>query len=313
MKKLTDLILFTIFISLPMVMLDAIYHLGTETAVHVNYMLVKLTLIFLILFLVTWLAGKGFNQGLFAVITGPVIFYFYYLFADATLNREIFKIDENFGYIFLHILVFAISYFLVYFYIYKKQGSREIKALSTAFILTLTTLALDIFYQMGKIQLATHNEEIVAETLSFDTTLYLFFILFVISFLFIYYVKNKIFQMILFVIFSALSIQLIDLDLSRTLAGILIAGISVFLLSYYSENSNVKSSKGTSSNNKLFSIIFAVTAIIGLLYLFIPYKILKNSLNLALGLGHNDHVMIGAVSITLAVSCLYKLFVSFRE
>ena len=59
-----------------MVVLDALYHLATETAVHINYVAVKFTVIFLVVFLVANWVGKSLTDGVFTSIAGPVIFYF---------------------------------------------------------------------------------------------------------------------------------------------------------------------------------------------------------------------------------------------
>ena len=108
-----------------MVMLDVIYHLATETAVHINYVAVKFTIIYLTLFLTTYWVGKSWNNGVFATITGPMLFYIYYRVADATINRELFKIDESFGYIFLHIAVFALAYAVVFNLVYRGNDKNH--------------------------------------------------------------------------------------------------------------------------------------------------------------------------------------------
>ena len=47
--------------------------------------------------------------------------------------------------------------------------------------------------------------------------------------------------------------------------------------------------------------------IIGSVYLFTPYKTLKNILKLGFGLRHNDHVMVGTIALIIAVVSLYKV------
>ena len=56
-----------------------------------------------------------------------------------------------------------------------------------------------------------------------------------------------------------------------------------------------------------FLISFVVFGIIGAVYTFVPYKILKNVLNLGFGLRHNDHVMAGTIAIIIAVVSLYRI------
>ena len=55
----------------------------------------------------------------------------------------------------------------------------------------------------------------------------------------------------------------------------------------------------------LSAIVFGT---IGALFAFTPYKILKNTLNLGLGLRHNDHVMTGTIGLIIAVVSIYKIF-----
>ena len=56
-----------------------------------------------------------------------------------------------------------------------------------------------------------------------------------------------------------------------------------------------------------FAISAVIFGIIGAVYTFTPYKTLKNVFNLGFGLRHNDHVMIGTISIIIAVVSLYKI------
>ena len=61
-----------------------------------------------------------------------------------------------------------------------------------------------------------------------------------------------------------------------------------------------------SAKNK-FVVSIIIFGVIGSLYTFTPYKILKNILNLGFGLRHNDHVMIGTLALIIAVVSLYKI------
>ncbi len=49
-------------------------------------------------------------------------------------------------------------------------------------------------------------------------------------------------------------------------------------------------------------------SIIGGVYIFTPYKTLKNVLGIGFGLRHNDHVMIGAIALIIAIVSLYAFF-----
>ena len=232
MNKFSDSALFSLFISLSMVMLDGIYHLATETVVHINYMGVKFTLIFLTLFLVIYWIGKGLNAGILACITGPIIFYIYYIFADPTINREFFKIDETFGYIFLHIAVFVISYAIMY-NLTKNKGTKLMKVIGIAFIFSLVVLSLDTAYQLEKVQLTTHNEEIGAKLLSFDTTFYLFLMLFIIAFICFYYIKDAKLRGLAFSLLAGAAVYVIGRVVLRTAVSFLLSIMAFTAFSYY--------------------------------------------------------------------------------
>lgn len=233
MNRFVESLLFSFFVSMPMVMLDALYHLGTETAVHVNYVLVKITIIFLTAFLVTYWVGTGKNEGIFTTVVGPVIFYLYYLVADATLNRNKFHIDDSFGYVFLHIAVFAISYAVVYNLMSQHRTNCEIRAAGKAFIASLCVIGVDAFYQMGKVQIASQNEELVVEVLQFDLIVYLFFSVMLLGFLVFYYIKNKYLHAAFFVGGSVVLIWVLGQDALRTVVGIACAGIPYLMMKYY--------------------------------------------------------------------------------
>lgn len=57
-----------------------------------------------------------------------------------------------------------------------------------------------------------------------------------------------------------------------------------------------------------FLLTSIVTGVIGAVYTFADYKVLKNTLKLGFGLRHNDHVMIGIIGLTVAVVSLYAFF-----
>ena len=149
MNKLSENLVFSFFVSFAMVTLDALYHLATETAVHINYATVKFTVIFLVVFLVVYWVGKSATEGIFTSVSGPVIFYVYYIFANSTLNRAIFKIDENFGYIFVHITALLIAYFVIYRAWVLKKGPKLMKSLAYSFVMALCIYGLDAGYQLS--------------------------------------------------------------------------------------------------------------------------------------------------------------------
>ena len=217
-----------------MVVLDALYHLATETAVHINYAAVKFIVIFLVVFLVANWVGKSKTDGIFTSISGPVIFYFYYIFANSTLNRAIFKIDENFGYIFVHIIALLISYFVVYNILVKKMGNNFVKSLAFAFIMALCIFGLESGFRLAAIQMQTHNEEINARTLQFASSLYLVLFLIALAFLSNYLIKNKNIEMAISGIGSGIIIYFIGSDIVRSVVGFVSALILFNLNKFYS-------------------------------------------------------------------------------
>ena len=96
MSKLSSNILFSALLTIVMNGLDIVYHLATDWAVHLNYVAIKLTVIFTATLLIAHFVGKGKQQGIATSIVGPFMFYLYYVAANPTLNREVFKIDELF-------------------------------------------------------------------------------------------------------------------------------------------------------------------------------------------------------------------------
>jgi len=54
-----------------------------------------------------------------------------------------------------------------------------------------------------------------------------------------------------------------------------------------------------------FLISSIVFSIIGIIYTFLPYKLLTKTLNLGFNLRHNDHIMIGTIALTIAVTSIY--------
>ena len=216
-----------------MVVLDALYHLATETAVHILYAAVKFTVIFLVVFLVAYWVGKSKTDGIFTSIAGPVIFYFYYIFANPTLNREIFRIDENFGYIFVHIIALLISYFVIYNIWIRKRGNNFVKSLAFAFIIALCIFGLESGVRLATVQIQTHNEEINARTLQFNTSLYLALSIFVLLFLSNYFIKNKNVEMSVSSIGSGIIIYFIGQDIVRSIVGIAASFILFNLSNYY--------------------------------------------------------------------------------
>ncbi len=145
--------------------LDMVYHLATGWAVHLNYVAIKLTVIFLTVWLVTQLIGAGKEEGIVASVFGPFIFYIYYVFAGATLNREIFRIDEQFWFFFLHLTLMLIAYFAAFNFF--KSKNHWIGTSSFVITSSFASIALSGLYLMIKMRLQGLDEETAAKLMTF--------------------------------------------------------------------------------------------------------------------------------------------------
>ena len=169
MNKFFSNLLFSIAVTGVMNALDMTFHLSTGWAVHLNYVAIKLTVIFLTVWMITQFIGKGTEEGIVASIFGPFIFYIYYVFAGATLNREIFKIDEQFWFFFLHAALMLIAYFAAWNFVKsKKQSLRTASFLITA---GFFAVALDALLIMIRWRLQGIDEETAAKMFTFGVIL----------------------------------------------------------------------------------------------------------------------------------------------
>ena len=169
MKKFYSIFLFSIAVTGVMNALDMTYHLATGWAVHLNYVAIKLTVIFLTTWMMAQFIGIGKEEGAVSSIFGPFIFYVYYVFAGATLNREIFKIDEQFWFFFLHAALMLIAYFAAYNFIKSKK--HWTRTASFVIVASFFSIALDALYIMIKMRLQGIDEETAAKLMAFSLIL----------------------------------------------------------------------------------------------------------------------------------------------
>ena len=162
-------LLFSISVTAAMNALDMVYHLSTGWAVHLNYVAIKLTVIFLTVWMITQFIGIGKEEGVVASIFGPFIFYIYYVFAGATLNREIFKIDEQFWFIFLHVALMLIAYFAAFNFVKSKK--HWLRTMSFVVTASFASIALDALYLMIRMRLQGIDEETAAKLMTFSLIL----------------------------------------------------------------------------------------------------------------------------------------------
>ncbi|MBI2650140.1 hypothetical protein HYX04_02385 [Candidatus Woesearchaeota archaeon] len=165
MSKLYSNFLFSFVVAVVMNALDMVYHLATGWAVHLNYVAIKLTVIFLTVWMITQFIGLGKEEGIVASIFGPVMFYVYYVFAGATLNREIFKLDEQFWFIFLHIAFMLIAYFTAWYF--AKGEKQLLRTISFVLIASATSVAFYVLFIMIRWRMMGVSEDDAATLMTF--------------------------------------------------------------------------------------------------------------------------------------------------
>ena len=166
MPKFLPNFLFSIYITAVMNALDMVYHLATGWAVHLNYVAIKLTVIFLAVWMITQFIGIGKQEGIVASIFAPFMFYIYYVFAGATLNRDIFKIDEQFWFFFLHAAMLGIAYFSAWGFLHSKEKWK--KTAGFAIITVFFSIALHALLLMIRWRIAGLDEETAASVFTFS-------------------------------------------------------------------------------------------------------------------------------------------------
>ena len=92
---------------------DILFHFFLGTEVHLGYVAVKVTVIFFTIFFVTRWAGVDYTRGLVGAAIAAIMFYIYYRFAEATLDRTVFKIDEDTLFILIHFVGIYLPYYLI--------------------------------------------------------------------------------------------------------------------------------------------------------------------------------------------------------
>ncbi len=162
-KGLPSAIGFSVIVTLAMNSLDMLYHLATETAVHLGYVAVKATIIFMTVFLIAHLIGRGKAPGIVTAILGPLMFFVYYRFATPTLDRNFFVLDENVLYIAIHAAALGITYWLAH----RGVSLRGARLPSIALLAGLSSLALFIMYLQGSMKLAGAMDEMTVGAISF--------------------------------------------------------------------------------------------------------------------------------------------------
>ena len=165
MKSIQLPLLFSIIVTLGMNAFDMFFHYGTDTAVHLNYVLVKLTIIFLTTYLISQFIGISTREGIVISFVGPFFFWLYYVSAYPTLDRNVFRIDDQFYFYFAHVPMMAVGYFSNYWYLTTKNP--HLKKLCLAISTTFAVLALEILYFMVSLKGAGIPEDVEVTMIDF--------------------------------------------------------------------------------------------------------------------------------------------------
>ncbi len=188
MKNPIKTFLFSLIVALSLNAIDMFFHYLTNTTVHLGYVSVKLTIIFLSVYLIAQFIGINKKEGIITSIFGPFMFYLYYLFAYPTLNRAIFRIDDQFYFMFAHMIMMLVSYFSAYWWIVK-QNLRKL----CFFVSSITSLlALNILYFMVLLKLkGIPDYEAVNMMVFTDALKILILLIIAIGFVTIFFYRKK--------------------------------------------------------------------------------------------------------------------------
>ncbi len=308
MNKLYSNIIFSILITLVMNGLDIAYHLATDWAVHLNYVAIKLTLIFLTVFLIAQFIGKGKEEGIVTSISGPFIFYIYYLFANPTINRELFRVDEQFWFFFMHSFFMLIAYFSA---LKLVKAEEWLKKISFVILASFASLALDAIFIISRFKLQGIGEEEAAALMTFNLitpSILAFVIASLISLIFF----KKRYSGLIFGLIAAIVIFLFSSDLIHAVSAFIISNIIYyFIITYKLENySNPK------INKVLWLILGIISLGLGSFYEFVPRKTIKLISEFLIfditifnyRIRQNDIILIATILIIIGLVSFYKVY-----
>jgi len=308
MKKFFSIFFFSLIVAVAMNGLDMAYHLATSWVVHFGYVLVKLTVIFLSIFLVSKFIGIGKEEGIFVSILGPFMFWLYYVAANPTLNRAVFKIDEQFWFMFLHILFLLIAYFSSYYILKHKKD--WMKKTSFVVLFSFSAIAFNALYFMIIWSLNGIDEETAASLFTFSMIPLPFISYALVSVLHSY--KKKIFNPLVSGITASLIVLLFSRNIFDAMAVFIIANLVFYLIYHYDLKNNVINL----FSRKGWIILAAVTGLIGSFYHFVPRKTIKeiseflifNTTVLSYRIRQNDLVMFSTILLIISLVSLYKVY-----
>lgn len=167
---------FTVVVTLASQTIDVLVHLAGDIAVHIPYMAVKMTVIAFALFFYTYWIGISKKDGLISCMLASALFYVYYRFAEPTLDRTIFVLDEASVFIIIHWVAIVIPYLITSEYILPQPRYTGIALKSKTLYATAGTgLALAVLLMIPTRQFLkanglnfgfSYNDHVLAGTLA---------------------------------------------------------------------------------------------------------------------------------------------------
>ncbi|MBS3138785.1 hypothetical protein J4207_03710 [Candidatus Woesearchaeota archaeon] len=307
MNKTLSNVLFAVLLTLVMNGLDITYHLATDWAVHINYVAVKLTVVFLATFLIVQFSGKVTEQGIVTSIIGPFMFYLYYLSANPTINRELFKIDEQFWFFFLHFAFMMIAYFSAQ-QLFQATGWRK----NTGFVIltTVGALALDAIFVMARLKVLGLDEEAEALFMTFGVIVIPLVVFLVASVLLLYW-KGKTAHIIVSLL-AGLALGFITGDVLHGVA----AAISFFVIYWTVHHVDFQSHLVKGLTAQGWTILGVVTLLVGGFYHFVPRKTVRSIAEFLIfdvtvfgyKIRQNDIIMVSTLLLVIALVSFYQLY-----
>lgn len=283
--------------------LDLVYHAATNWTIHLNYVAIKLTIIFISTFLIAILIGKGKEQGITTSIIGPLMFYIYYLSATPTLNREIFRLDEQFWFFFLHATFMAIAYLTTYQYFKHKKS--WIKTLSYILLFAITSTTLHSLVVMSIWRFQGLSEEVAAELFTIST---------IIIPLLAYLITSIVLSLTNFRLLTLIApvLLLVPSDLKIAISSLIITNLTFSTI----KNVEIDKTKYNLFSRTKWIFIALITGIIGLFYQFTPRNTIKsiseflifNITILGYKIRHNDIILVSTLFLIIFSVSLYKIY-----
>jgi hypothetical protein len=307
MSKLTSNILFSALLTIVMNGLDIVYHLATDWAVHLNYVAIKLTVIFAATLLIAQFVGKGKQQGIATSIIGPFMFYIYYVAANPTLNREVFKIDEQFWFFFIHAAFMAIVY-IAAFWLHQKHDWK--KHASYILLTAVGATALDAIFIMARLKAFGFDEE--QEVLYFTFGVLALPLLVYLIAAAVTSWKNTRTTQISTSILAGVVVALATWDILHGIFAAILLFAMYSIIKKYTLEQHV--AQGLSKRGWL--ILAIITGLIGGFYQFVPRKTVRSIAEFLIfnftifgyTIRQNDIILVSTLLLVISLVGFYKLY-----